>query len=848
MTTTFDVVGIGNAIVDVISPVDDNFLDLMGIEKGIMQLVERERGEMLYGAMKDRVQAPGGSVANTLAGLGNLGLSTGFIGRVHDDALGRFYARSMAEGGTDFVNAPVPGGELPTSRSMIFVSPDGERSMNTYLGISSELGPDDVADTVAGGTRLLFLEGYLYDKPKGKEAFERAAKLCRDGGGRAGIALSDPFCVDRHRADFRRLVQDLDYVIGNEHEWESLYQTDLSAALEQAARDAGLVVLHPLGRGCDPGARRGNRACAGAQNHSRRCHGGGRSIRRWFPLRLCHRAIPGNRRPYGLRRRRRGDQPLWCAARDQPERPVPQRRADLTGPLPPPVSLPINAPERASDPGVAKNAFVRARTRCLSWSRSTRHGNPGKTGGLPGRQNPVPRTLRDHLRLMEAVDRSDSIQPCAERRPMGGLPAPCDGQSSSPPDGSERTRRPIMSIPRRKPAARGLPILRHETGPVEPVGAKKTKPRHSGAMSDHRRLKKAANPSCPSLTSAEGRLKDALPAPCTMFPAPRQFKKAPPPDHVGAAPNGLQQRRQPLTPRHARPPPPDESRGSSKFNPAMSRWSAGGQHAPVLRDSQGSPPSDGSKRPRRPITSMPRRTTYGKEDSPLLTVRGHLHLTKAVDPSCSILPCAEGRPMDAMLMSCAIVRARPQPTVQKDPAARPCRCRAERPTARKIASPHHARPSPHDGGCRSSLPDPAKCRRAADRRGAPVPHVAPFPCPPVQKATPTRRFQCRAERPAARATPPRRQTGTTPPGAPREKCPNINRFLAESSKDEGWQGGVNLARGVKKAFTAKPPAMPYPTPTKSQTIKGMVRTAAMVCAVMIPAISVPSPPNCRVRT
>ncbi len=239
---TYDVVGIGNAIVDVISPADDSFLDLMGIEKGIMQLVERERGELLYGAMKERVQAPGGSVANTLAGLGNLGLKTGFIGRVHDDALGRFYASSMMEDGTAFVNAPVAGGELPTSRSMIFVSPDGERSMNTYLGISSELGPDDVADDVAGKAQILFLEGYLYDKPKGKEAFERASRLCRDQGGRAGITLSDPFCVDRHRDDFRRLVGEVDYVIGNEHEWESLYQTDLSTALEQASNDAGLVV------------------------------------------------------------------------------------------------------------------------------------------------------------------------------------------------------------------------------------------------------------------------------------------------------------------------------------------------------------------------------------------------------------------------------------------------------------------------------------------------------------------------------------------------------------------------------------------------------------------------------
>jgi sugar/nucleoside kinase (ribokinase family) len=238
----YQVVGIGNAVVDVFCKVDDSFLEMMGIEKGIMQLVERERGEVLYGAMEDRVQGAGGSVANTLAGLGNLGMKTAFIGRVHDDGLGRFYAAAMADDGTDFVNPPVPGGELPTSRSMIFVSQDGERSMNTYLGISSELGPQDVSEEVAGGTQFLFLEGYLYDKPKGKEAFARATKLCQQAGGKAGIALSDPFCVDRHRADFRRLVCDLDYVIGNEHEWASLYQTDLDTALKQAAQDAGLVV------------------------------------------------------------------------------------------------------------------------------------------------------------------------------------------------------------------------------------------------------------------------------------------------------------------------------------------------------------------------------------------------------------------------------------------------------------------------------------------------------------------------------------------------------------------------------------------------------------------------------
>lgn len=241
--TQYQVVGIGNAIVDVISQCDDSFLDLMGIQKGIMQLVEKERGEVLYGGMTNRVQAPGGSVANTLAGLGALGLTTAFIGRVNDDALGKFYQSEMVAGGTDFPNAPVAGGELPTSRSMIFVSPDGERSMNTYLGISSEVGPEDVSEDVAGNAKLLFLEGYLYDKPQGKQAFERAAELCKTGGGKAGISLSDPFCVDRHRDDFRRLVKELDYVIGNDHEWKSLYQTeDLQEALDQAAQETGLIV------------------------------------------------------------------------------------------------------------------------------------------------------------------------------------------------------------------------------------------------------------------------------------------------------------------------------------------------------------------------------------------------------------------------------------------------------------------------------------------------------------------------------------------------------------------------------------------------------------------------------
>ncbi|QGX96897.1 adenosine kinase [Roseovarius faecimaris] len=241
--TKYQAVGIGNAVVDVICQSDDAFLSRMGIEKGIMQLIEMERAEFLYENMTERTQMAGGSVANTIAGLGALGLSTAFIGRVCDDGPGRDYVREMSDVGTDFVNAPVTGGELPTSRSMIFVSPDGERSMNTYLGISTELGPEDVPEEVAGGCGLLVLEGYLFDKDKGKAAFLEAARDCRAGGGKAGISLSDPFCVDRHRDDFRRLVRELDYVIGNDHEWLSLYQTeDLGAALEQAAAESGLVV------------------------------------------------------------------------------------------------------------------------------------------------------------------------------------------------------------------------------------------------------------------------------------------------------------------------------------------------------------------------------------------------------------------------------------------------------------------------------------------------------------------------------------------------------------------------------------------------------------------------------
>ncbi|SEW31426.1 Sugar or nucleoside kinase, ribokinase family [Cognatiyoonia koreensis] len=247
---SYDVIGIGNAIVDVIGAAEDTFLDHMGIEKGIMQLIEKDRAEVLYAAMTERVETPGGSVANTIAGLGSLGLSTAFIGKVKDDALGRFYAKGMEDAGTAFPNPPVPDATAPTSRSMIFVSPDGERSMNTYLGAGADLDQKDVPADIFSGSKMLFLEGYLFDKDHGKTAFAEAARLMRAAGGKSGITLSDPFCADRHRADFQDLIaNEMDFVLGNAAEWTTLYETDdLESAVAQAAAVCDVVVCTHSGK------------------------------------------------------------------------------------------------------------------------------------------------------------------------------------------------------------------------------------------------------------------------------------------------------------------------------------------------------------------------------------------------------------------------------------------------------------------------------------------------------------------------------------------------------------------------------------------------------------------------
>jgi len=240
----YEVLGIGNAVVDVISMTTDELINKMNIEKGVMQLVDWDRAEDLYLGMDNVIEEPGGAVANTIAGLGALGVRTAFIGKVTDDRLGRNYAETMTKSGTYFVNHPVSEGILPTSRSMIFVSPDGERSMNTYLGISAELGPEDIGRAIAQQAEFIILEGYLFDKDKGKQAFRKLVRLCKKFGGKAGIAISDPICVERHREDFIEFIKnDLYYVIGNEDEIKALSQVqELESALRIISEICDLVV------------------------------------------------------------------------------------------------------------------------------------------------------------------------------------------------------------------------------------------------------------------------------------------------------------------------------------------------------------------------------------------------------------------------------------------------------------------------------------------------------------------------------------------------------------------------------------------------------------------------------
>ena len=249
MTERLDVVAIGNAIVDVIATVDDGFLAANGVGKGIMTLVDQERSAALYAAMPPAREISGGSAANTAAGLGAIGARAGFVGRVRDDQLGRIFAHDIRALGVRYDGPFAPEGP-ETSRCLVLVSPDGERSMSTYLGASTGLGAEDIDAGLLGRADWLYLEGYLYDTPEAKEAFAHAIRAVKDGGGRASLTVSDPFCVERHREDFRRLLPQLDLLFANRAELLSLYQTDdLEAALDSVSRDVPLAAITLSGDG-----------------------------------------------------------------------------------------------------------------------------------------------------------------------------------------------------------------------------------------------------------------------------------------------------------------------------------------------------------------------------------------------------------------------------------------------------------------------------------------------------------------------------------------------------------------------------------------------------------------------
>lgn len=247
--TTHDVIGIGNAIVDVIARIDDTVLAGQDIPKGAMMLVEQDRSGAIYGALGETTERSGGSVANTMAALGALGRKSAYIGKVRDDDFGTVFGHDIRAAGVSFDAAASTEGEA-TGRCMVMVTPDAERTMATYLGIATDLGPDDVDEAAVAGSGILYLEGYLWDKPAAKDAFRRAMDIAHKANRKVAISLSDAFCVDRHRDSFREIVAgQIDILLANESELLSLYETDdLEAAIDMAA---GEVEIAAVTRGPD---------------------------------------------------------------------------------------------------------------------------------------------------------------------------------------------------------------------------------------------------------------------------------------------------------------------------------------------------------------------------------------------------------------------------------------------------------------------------------------------------------------------------------------------------------------------------------------------------------------------
>ena len=241
---SLDVIGIGNAIVDVLMHTTDSFIHSLSIKKGNMTLISESQAEEIYLSMKPSLQTSGGSAANTLAGISQLGGASGFIGRVKKDKLGDIFTKEIIATGTFFNTSPKSEGPA-TARCLILITPDAERTMCTYLGASSFLEPADLDFQVIKNTKVLYLEGYLFDSPAAKNAFYKASEIARTYEKKVALSLSDSFCVDRHRESFLDLIKNhVDIIFANESEIISLFKTnDLKEALTNLKENCDLAII-----------------------------------------------------------------------------------------------------------------------------------------------------------------------------------------------------------------------------------------------------------------------------------------------------------------------------------------------------------------------------------------------------------------------------------------------------------------------------------------------------------------------------------------------------------------------------------------------------------------------------
>jgi adenosine kinase len=251
-TLRYDVLGIGNAIVDIIARAEDDFLATQGMHKGTMALIDEARAQAIYAVMGPAVESSGGSAANTIVGVASFGARAAFVGKVKDDELGRTFAHDIRAANVAFDSKPAAGGPS-TARCYIMVTPDGERTMNTYLGAAQDLRPGDIDETQVASAAVTYLEGYLWDPPQAKEAFVKAAGIAHKAGRSVALTLSDAFCVDRYRAEFLDLIRKgiVDIVFANERELHSLYETgDFDSAVKALRGEAKLAVVTRSEKGC----------------------------------------------------------------------------------------------------------------------------------------------------------------------------------------------------------------------------------------------------------------------------------------------------------------------------------------------------------------------------------------------------------------------------------------------------------------------------------------------------------------------------------------------------------------------------------------------------------------------